>query len=198
MLTPVERVLILRNIDLLQGVGPRDLAVLASVTREQEIWEGQKIYEEEDPADAIYVVVEGRVRISTKDQVLSEVGPGEAFGTWSLVDDSARGHEAVCIEDGVVLALEREEFYEVAADNATILGELLRVLARRLRKLVEERPEEARVEGEGSEKPDLGAAAEAPAELPAQPVSPGASLEAAVLDRPSPAAPDQTEETSET
>ena len=97
MLTPVERVLILRNIDLLQGVGPRDLAVLASVTREQEIWEGQKIYEEEDPADAIYVVVEGRVRISTKDQVLSEVGPGEAFGTWSLVDDSARGHEAVCI-----------------------------------------------------------------------------------------------------
>jgi CRP-like cAMP-binding protein len=193
MLTPVERVLILKNIDLLQGVGPRDLAVLAGVAREVEIWEGEKIYEDKDPADALYVVVQGKVRISTGDRVLSEVGSGEAFGTWSLVDDSARGHQAVCIEDGIVLALEREEFYEVAADNTALLRELLRVLARRLRKLVEERPEEARVEGEGIDKSEQ-AAKETPAPLPAQPMSPGASLEAAVLDRPSPAAPDQTKE----
>lgn len=185
MLTPVERVLILRNIDLLKGVGPRDLAVLAGVAREEKIWEGQKIYGEEDLADCLYVIVEGRVRLSTGGRMIGEMGVGEAFGTWSLVDDSARGQEAVCLEDGVVLALEREEFYEAAADSPIFLKELLRVLARRLRKLVEERPEEAQVEGERVEKPELVETATA-REEPRPGTSPlaEASLEAAVLDRP--------------
>lgn len=185
MLTPVERVLILRNIDLLQGVGPRDLAVLAGVAREEKIWEGQRIYGEEDLADCLYVIVEGRVRISTGDRLIAEMGPGEAFGTWSLVDDSARGQAAVCVEDGIALALEREGFYEAAADSPIFLKELLRVLARRLRKLVEERPEEAQVEGERVEKPELVETATA-REEPRPGTSPLAesSLEAAVLDRP--------------
>jgi CRP-like cAMP-binding protein len=198
MLTPVERVLILKNIDLLEGVGPRDLAVLAGAAREEEIWEGQKIYDETDPADALYVVVKGRVRISTGDRVLSEVKPGESFGTWSLVDDSPRGHQAVCIEDGAVLALEREEFYEVAADQSAILRELLRVLARRLRKLVEERPEEARLAGEGAAEPATAHGGEAAGGevRPATPPSPGASLEAAVLDRSATPEPEKTEESA--
>lgn len=148
MLTAVERVLILQNIDLLREVGPRHLLGLTDVAREVAIWNGQTIYQETDPADALYVVVEGRVRLTAGDAV-AEVGPGEAFGTWALVDDAERGQRAECIEDGLVLALNRDEFYDVAADDLTLLMELLRVLAKRLRSLVAQRPEEARVEGEG-------------------------------------------------
>lgn len=201
MLTPVERVLILRNVDLLQGVGPRDLAVLAGVAREEKIWEGQKIYGEEDLADCLYVIVEGRVRLSTGGRMIGEMGVGEAFGTWSLVDDSARGQEAVCLEDGIVLALEREEFYEAAADSPIFLKELLRLLARRLRKLVEERPEDAQVEGEKVErveKPELVETATS-REEPRPGTSPlaEASLEAAVLDRPTAQPLDKKNQASE-
>ncbi|MEO5616319.1 MAG: Crp/Fnr family transcriptional regulator [Candidatus Eisenbacteria bacterium] len=152
MLTPVERVLILKSADLLKDVGPRRLLELAEVAREVEISKGELIYQEEDLADALYMVVEGRVRIVTGDRT-SEVGPGEAFGTWALVDDSGRGHRAECIEDGRTLALHRDEFYDVAASDLTLLQEVVRALARRLRAMVSDQPHEARVEGEGIEKP---------------------------------------------
>ena len=183
MLTPVERVLILKSADLLRDVAPRHLLGLAEVAREIEISKGEKLYEEDDPAYALYMVVEGRVRLSTGGRTTSEVGPGEAFGTWALVDDSRRGHRAECIEDGLALALQREDFYDRAAGDLTLLQEVLRVLAKRLRSLVSDRPpEEARVEDEGIEKPP-------DPEPPAEPVAAPAAaptLEAAVLGKNEP------------
>jgi CRP-like cAMP-binding protein len=129
------------------------------------------------------MVVEGRVRLSTGDRTTSEVGPGEAFGTWALVDGSSRGHRAECVEDGVALALQREDFYDRAAGDLTLLQEVVRVLAKRLRALVSDRPEEARVESEGLEP-----VPEAPAEGEAAPPdTAGATLEAKALG---PSAPD--------
>lgn len=154
MLTPVERVLILKGADLLKDVGPRHLLGLANLCQEIEISDKQTIYDEEDEADALYLVVEGRVGLSAGGAATSEVGPGEAFGTWALVDDSRRGQRAVALEDGVVLALRRSDFYEEASGDTTLLQEVVRVLAQRLRALVSDRPEEARVEPEGTPAPE--------------------------------------------
>src|SRR3954469_15362888 len=183
MLTPVERVLVLKGADLLKDVGPRHLLGLANVAREIEIFEGERIYDEPDPADALYIVVEGKVELHTDGRKISEVGPGEAFGTWSLVDDSERGHRAECVEDGLTLALHRDEFYDIAAGDLALLQELVRVLAKRLRALAVT-PEEARVEGEGVEKPE--AVVEAQSSAPSPSASPGDSLQAAALGRPVP------------
>ena len=195
MLTAVERVLILKGVDLLKDVGPRHLLGLANVAREVEIFEGDAIYEETDAADALYIVVEGRVQLSTEGRTMSEVGPGEAFGTWSLVDDSARGHRAACVDSGRALALNRDDFYDLAATDLTLLTELVRVLAKRLRALAAERPpEEARVEGEGMEKPEALVEEDAAAQAPeAVPPTAGSALAAAALGKPAPAAPDGTE-----
>lgn len=188
MLTAVERVLILRGADLLREVGPRHLLGLAEVAREVEWSAGDCVYEEADAAEALYMIVEGRVRLSAGGRTISEVGPGEAFGTWALVDDSARGQRAECLEDGMALALHRDEFYEVAAGDLALLQEVVRALARRLRALVSERPEEARVEGEGVEKTETMAEAAVAAAEPATGDAPlptkGASLAAAALGQP--------------
>jgi len=194
MLTAVERVLILKGADLLSDVGPRRLLGLAEVAREIEVFKGDTVYKEEDPADVLYLVVEGRMRLSTGDRTMSEVGPGEAFGTWSLVDDSARGHRAECIEDGLTLALHRDEFYDVAAGDLTLLQEVVRALAKRLRTLVAERPEEARVESEGAEEPATKAAEKLGDKREAEAVPPktvpsqtaGAALAAAAVGTPLP------------
>jgi len=185
VLTPVERVLILKGADLLKDVGPRHLLGLADVAREIEITKGETLYDEDDPADALYMVVEGRVRLSTGGRTTSEVGPGEAFGTWALVDDSRRGHRAECTEDGLALALQREDFYDRAAGDLTLLQEVLRVLAKRLRSIVSDRPGEARVEDEGIEKPPE---ARVEGEAAAAPTA-GAALEAAALGQNETAAP---------
>jgi len=103
--TTVEKVLTLKQIDLLQTAGPRHLLALADLVREVDMTAGQTIYNESDLADAIYVVHQGRVRLFAGAKELSTVGPGEAFGTWALVDDSQRGQRAECAEDGLLVAL---------------------------------------------------------------------------------------------
>ena len=125
------------------------------------------------------------MRLSTGDRTTSEVGPGEAFGTWALVDGSSRGHRAECIEDGLALALQRDDFYDRAAGDLTLLQEVVRVLAQRLRALVSDRPDEARVESEG-----LDPAPVAPAEGGAPPpATAGAGLEAKALGPSAPGTP---------
>ena len=191
MLTSVERVLILKGADLLNDVGPRHLLMLAEVAQEFEIWKGDTIYKEDDLADGLYMMVEGRVRLTTGDRTTSEVGPGESFGTWALVDESERGHRVECIEDGLALKLPRDEFYDVAAGDLALLQVIVRALAKRLRTLVSKRPEEARLEGEGVEKPEaldeaktnpfvLKAPVASTAEA-APALTPGESLKAAAL-----------------
>ena len=198
MLTAVERVLILRSADLLRDVAPRRLLDLAEVAREVELSNGGTIYREEDAADALYMMVEGRVRLSAGERAIAEVGPGEAFGTWALVDDAERGQKAECIEDGLALAVHRDEFYDVAAGDLNLLQEVVRALARRLRALVSERPEEARVEGEGVEKPEAMVKTEtfeSDAAANAAPPSQGAALSAAVLGKTDPKQPPPSPET---
>jgi len=188
MLTMVERVLILQRADLLHDVGPRHLLKLAEAAREVELWKGDKIYEETDPSDALYMVVEGRMRLTMNGRASTEVGPGEAFGTWALVDDSDRGHRVECLEDGLALALHRDEFYDVAAGDLVLLQQVLRALAKRLRALVADRPEEARIEAEGSDKSQ--AIEESPPSAPAAPPlttpAAGEALAAAALGQPLP------------
>ncbi|MEP7028675.1 MAG: cyclic nucleotide-binding domain-containing protein [Candidatus Eisenbacteria bacterium] len=150
-MTTVERVLTLKQIDLLSTAGPRQLLQLAELVREVEMIEGQAIYAEADLADAIYVVYRGRVSLVSGGKELSTVGPGEAFGTWALVDDSERAQSAVCTEEGLLVALGREEFYEFASGDPAVLQGIIRVLGRRLKALVVERPEESRIEDEGAE-----------------------------------------------
>jgi CRP-like cAMP-binding protein len=207
MLTMVERVLILKGADLLRDVGPRHLLRLAEVAREIELWKGEIVYDESDPADALYMVVEGRVRL-TRGTATSDVGPGEAFGTWALVDDSDRGHRVEGLEDGLALALSRDDFYDVAAADVVLLQEVLRALAKRMRALVADRPEEARIEGEGVEKPEAVEIAESAAadgaETPSAGTRPeaeshhatGGTLAAAALGQPAPEAGESSPSTA--
>jgi hypothetical protein len=206
MLTAVERVLILKGADLLKDVGPRHLVGLAQAAREVEMDVGDTLYRENDPADALYMVVTGRVRLSTNGRTFSVVGAGEAFGTWALVDDSSRGQRADCLEEGLLLALHRDEFYDVAAGDLTLLQNVVRALARRLRALVSERPEEARVEAEGMEKtetpvaPDEIDRAAPPPPDAGPPPAGGAALAAAALGQPAPdpeAVPDPADRPAE-
>src|SRR5262245_16599228 len=121
MITPVERVLLLKKVDLLERATPRALASLAELAREIEMAAGQVIYAESDLADAVYVVAGGRVRLTNGQTTLSEIGPGEAFGTWALVDESQREHRAECTDAGSLLALGREDFDEFTVNAPTVL-----------------------------------------------------------------------------
>jgi len=106
--------------------------------------QGEAVYHEQDPADAMYLVVEGRVRLHRADLEITVAGPGESFGTWALFDDEPRVSAATPLEDVHLLQLNKEDFIDLLADNVQITQGVLKALVNRVRGLL------GRVGGGGS------------------------------------------------
>lgn len=136
-LTVIEKVVFLQNIDVFASVPTEQLAFIASIA--EEIWAsaGEVIYNEKDPADALYLVVSGQVQMQRASQIISVAGKSEAFGSWALFDNEPRVVTACAAEETRLLRVDREDFFELLADHVQITQGILKALSTRLRFLVE-------------------------------------------------------------
>ncbi len=136
MLTTVEKVIALQDVDIFTHVSTDQLAFLAAITSEREHSSGEVVYGEKDPADSMYLVIRGKVRLHRNGLDITTAGPGESFGTWALFDDEPRVSAATSVEDSTVLRLDKEDFIDLLADNVEITQGVMKALVTRVRGLV--------------------------------------------------------------
>ncbi len=137
MYTTIEKVIFLQDIDVFKDVRVEDLAHIAAITEEETFQPGTNLYEVNDSADSLYLVLDGKVRLHRNGQEISVSGPHEAFGTWALFDNQPRVATATALEETLVLKISREDFYDLLSDHVRIAEAMLRSLARSLRSLAE-------------------------------------------------------------
>jgi len=137
MLTAIEKALLLQNVEVFAGVPTDQLAALASIAREVAVLGGDIIYREHEPADALYLVLSGNIRLHQGDRDVTRVGRGESFGTWALFHDEPQVLTATALEDARLLRIDRNEFNELLADDVRIAQGIIGTVARRLRELAE-------------------------------------------------------------
>lgn len=136
VLSVVEKAIRLQDVDVFSDVPAEQLAYLAAIAEETACDPGTRIYAEDDPADAMYLVLEGRVRLHRAEVEVTVCGPGQAFGTWALFDEEPRVMSATVLDEAVeLLRVDRSEFIEVLADNVEMTRAILRTVVRRLRSL---------------------------------------------------------------
>lgn len=133
MKTVVEKVILLSAVDVFSEVPSEPLAFVAAIAEEIELPAGHRLYGEMDASDAMYVVLEGRVRLERDGREITTAATSEAFGTWALFEDEPRLVAAVTVEPTRVLRVGRDAFYDVLADNVEVTRGVLKALARRLR-----------------------------------------------------------------
>lgn len=137
MLTPIEKVLLLQRVEIFAEVPTDQLAALAAISREVRCLAGDTVYREHDSPDALYLVLEGSVRLSQGERTVSVAGPEVSFGTWALFDDEPRVLAAETIEDARLLRIDRGEFNDLLSDDVRIAQGIIRTVARKLRELAE-------------------------------------------------------------
>ena len=137
MLTVIEKVIFLQNIDVLAEVPTEALAELAAIAEEVSYDSGESIYKENDSPDALYFVLDGQVRLHKGDQNITTAENKQAFGTWALFDESPRLVTATVEDDCNLLRIDRDDFIDLLADNVQITQGVLKTMAKRLRSLVE-------------------------------------------------------------
>ncbi len=136
MLTTVEKVIFLQDIDIFEHTSTEDLARIAMITRELELGSGHVIFREEEFADGMYLVIEGGVRMLRDGQEVMTSGKRNVFGTWALFDSEPRLVTAVTTEETRLLKVDREDFVELLSDHAQISQSIMKTMVRRLRNLM--------------------------------------------------------------
>lgn len=66
------------------GLTPEEVESLFALCEVRNYRPGQHLFQEKQPADSLWVLIEGDVEVSSDGRVLAEVGPGSALGELSL------------------------------------------------------------------------------------------------------------------
>ncbi len=133
MITTVEKVLFLKSVDLFSQIPGEDLAQIALITSEEGRDTGEDVVVEGEVGDALYVVLDGRVKVHLKEKAIAELGTRECFGEMALLDASPRSATVTALTDVTLLKISREDFQEIMADKHAISLGVIKVLTRRLR-----------------------------------------------------------------
>jgi CRP/FNR family transcriptional regulator/CRP/FNR family cyclic AMP-dependent transcriptional regulator len=128
----------LGSVPLFAGLRPTELEALAQKVRHRRFREGEAIFHRDDPGAALYVILNGRVKIHNEgadgtDIIITVFKSGEFFGEISLLDGSDRSADATTMEPTELLMLTRGDLEEVIERHPRIALNMLACLATRLR-----------------------------------------------------------------
>lgn len=130
--------LVLRRVPFFRELSTAALDELGSRMWCRGYAKGETIFYEGDPGTSMYLVEEGRVKLTlpsadAREVILELVGPGEVFGELSLLDGEPRSADAIATEPSRILMLQREDFEEIVFEHPRLALEFMAMLSQRLR-----------------------------------------------------------------
>ena len=111
MLTRVERVLALKNIELFHDIPGEVLADIAALLEEETFEKGQYIVNEGDLGKELFMIVKGEVEVVAGGNVVAVMKEGAGFGEMALIDNQPRSADIVARNDVLVLKMESDDFF---------------------------------------------------------------------------------------
>ena len=135
MLTTVEKVLALKNVELFSDIPGEVLADIAFLLEEVIYENGTYIVAEGDIGKELFIIVKGEVDVIAGDQKVATIGDGGYFGEMAIIDSQPRSADVVAIEDVTLLKIERDDFHEIMKQREEVAIGIIKVLNRRIRDL---------------------------------------------------------------
>ena len=137
-LVTVERMIALRSVPLFSSLNPPDLASLAQASIEREFASEKTLCVEGEPGDEVFILLSGEVKVLQSDgaeeRIVGREGAGGFIEELAVLDSAPRAATVLAGADGArVLCLKGQAFREVLRTNPSVVGEVIRALAARLR-----------------------------------------------------------------
>ena len=124
---------------IFQGVDPDAVSALIADMETVTFPRGMTIFDEGEPGDRLYIIVSGKVKLARhapdgRENLLSVMGPSDMFGELSIFDPGPRTSSAVCVTEVTAATMDSAMLKAWIENHPEISQQLLRVLARRLRR----------------------------------------------------------------
>jgi CRP/FNR family transcriptional regulator, cyclic AMP receptor protein len=126
---------VLKHVPLFALLDDEEAAVLAGQVQVKTFAPRQRIYKIGDSGGQAYVVVSGRVRVSTVDHehqevVIDEPSHGEFFGFASMLEQTPHQTEAMAIDEAVCIEVDQQDIAVLLQRKPLAGMDMLRVLGR--------------------------------------------------------------------
>jgi CRP/FNR family cyclic AMP-dependent transcriptional regulator len=129
---------ILENNHLFSGLPTLSLDQIAKIVHLRSFAKGSWLFSQDEPGDAFFGIVSGRVRISVsaadgQELHIIELGPGDTFGEIALIDGGPRTATASVVADATLFTIERPRFLTLLHEQPSMMFHLLSRLCQRVR-----------------------------------------------------------------
>lgn len=133
VLSTIEKVLILKTVNMFDQTPDDVLADVADLLEELDVSENEPIFKQGDPGDSMYIIVDGRVRVHLDERLLNYLGESDVFGEMALLDPEPRLASVTTVEPTRLFRLDQAPFFQLIAERPEIATGIIRVLTRLLR-----------------------------------------------------------------
>jgi CRP-like cAMP-binding protein len=116
---PAEPAGLLRVVPLLTGLEQRTLEELAALGHERTVPAGEDVVREGQPADRLYVLLEGKAAVYSGQRLLRALAPSDHFGEIALLHHVPRTATVRGVTDLRLFSLDREALRGASPDGLT-------------------------------------------------------------------------------
>ncbi len=134
---------LLKRIPFLSALTAKHLNEVFRLAEELDLGPRQSVFAKRQDADAMYIVLSGRIKIFTnsaskKRKTFAYLKEGEFFGEMSLLEDTTRTAAAQAVDPSRLLVIRKKDFQRLLAHDPKLALYLLRTVCERLRRANEE------------------------------------------------------------
>ncbi|HEY5773731.1 MAG TPA: cyclic nucleotide-binding domain-containing protein [Chitinophagaceae bacterium] len=133
----IEKVLVLKSLNLFKDTPENILADLAPLMKEMEYEQGTEIFKEGETGDCMYIIQQGNIKIHKGNTTLAILKEKEVFGELSLLDADTRSASATADTDCILYKIDQEPFYELMDERPEVAKGFIKILCQRLRTMNE-------------------------------------------------------------
>ena len=137
-MTTIEKIIILKTVNIFSNTPDDVLVEVASLLEEEQLKNGETLFEKGDLGTCMYIVVSGKVRIHDGDHTLNYRESRQVFGEMALLDPEPRIASVTAVEETLLFRLDQEPFYELMADQIEVVRGIMRVITSNLRARVQD------------------------------------------------------------
>jgi uncharacterized protein len=137
-LSESDRLSILRVVPFFAALSDSDLHQVYRLAAEQQFQSGQRIFDQGEQGEHLYIIASGHVRISLSGSdgravTLGIYGRNAIFGEFAVLDGEPRSAHAIAMTPVTTLVLDRSDFAGLRAQFPAISEGVITVLLSRLR-----------------------------------------------------------------
>lgn len=133
MLLTIEKVMILKDVEIFSTTPEEDLIEVASIVEEVSVEKDTEFIKKDDIGTSMYIIIEGEMKVHDGDKELAVLGNRKVFGELAALDPEPRSASITALKDTHLFRLDQGPLYDLMAEHVEVVRGIMHVLCNRMR-----------------------------------------------------------------